>query len=95
MKGKETIRIGLHAARSTGERVIWAEIEEKRAVIRNMADLKMKFGNGARLSWFLITNGIRQELDRNDPRIEQEGFLLRIPEKDAVKGVRAECVLST
>lgn len=95
MKGKGTIHITMHAAKSMGERVIWAEIEiHKKTVIRNITDLQGKFGNDAALSWALVSNGVRTKLDRYDPRIEQGGFLLRIPEKDARRGVMAECVLS-
>ena len=95
MKEKGTIDIDLHAARSSGGRVIWVEITvHKKKVIRDVEDLRTQFGEKVSLTWTLISNGIRTNLDNNDPRIEQSGFLLRIPEKEARTGVRAECTLS-
>ena len=91
---KEKISIDLHAARSSGGRVIWAEISVHKRIIRDVDELQKKFGRKAALSWTLITNGIRTRLPDNDPRIEQGGFLLRIPEREARTGIRAECTLS-
>lgn len=91
---KEKININLHAARSSGGRVIWAEIYVHKRIIRDAEGLQKKFGRKAALTWTLISNGIRTRLPDNDPRIEQDGFLLRIPEREARTGVRAECTLS-
>lgn len=91
---KEKISIDLHAARNSGGRIIWVEISVHKRIIRDVDGLKKKFGRKATLSWTLITNGIRTRIPENDPRIEQDGFLLRIPEREARTGVRAECTLS-
>lgn len=91
---KEKISIKLHAARSSGGRIIWAEISVHKRVIHDADGLQKKFGRNAALTWTLISNGIRTRLPDNDPRIEQGGFLLRIPEREARTGVRAECTLS-
>lgn len=91
---KEKISIDLHAARSSGGRIIWAEVYTQDGVICDPEGLRKGFGDQAALSWTLITNGIRTRLPDDDPRIEQGGFLLRIPEREARTGVRAECTLS-
>lgn len=91
---KEKISIDLHAARSSSGRIIWAEISVHKRIIRDVDGLQKKFGRKAALSWTLITNGIRTKLSNDDSRIEQGGFLLRIPEREARTDVRAECTLS-
>ena len=91
---KEKISIKLHAARSSGGRVIWAEVSTKESLICDLDALQKHFGKKATLTWELICNGIRTKLSNDDSRIEQGGFLLRIPEKEARTGVRAECTLS-
>lgn len=91
---KEKVSINLHAARSSGGRVIWAEVYTQDGVIHDVEGLQKGFGTHAAITWDLLSNGIRTRLPDDDPRIEQGGFLLRIPEREARTGVRAECTLS-
>lgn len=90
----ESIGIKLHAARSSGGRIIWAEVYTQDRVICDPEGLRKEFGDQAALTWTLISNGVRTMLSAENPRIEQGGFLLRIPEREARTGVRAECTLS-
>lgn len=94
MAEKEKIKIDMHAARSSGGRVIWAEIATHARVVRNAEELHRHFGDGASLSWTIVSNGIGTQLSTDDPRVEQDGFLLRIPERDARTGMRAVCTLN-
>ena len=93
MDGKCSVK--LHSARSAGGRVIWPEIRMQGTYIENAEDLRKK-DPAARVEWALIgVNGIRMPLDPEDERIEDGGFLLRIPARDVRTGIRAECSIVT
>lgn len=89
----ETCTVKLHSARSSGGRVIWPEVLFRQGeTAETAADLTRILGGNARIEWALITGfGTRTPLAPDDPRIEEDGFLLRIPEKEARTGIRAEC----
>ena len=87
--------IKLHSAKISGERVVWPEVRIGREeTAENAAELARILGKHVRIEWALITgSGIRTPIAPDDARIEDNGFLLRIPEKDARAGYRAECTL--
>lgn len=87
--------IKLHSARSSGARVVWPEVRiGEKETAESAEALARILGDHVRIEWALITgSGIRTPISSDDPRVEDDGFLLRIPEKDARAGYRAECTL--
>lgn len=91
----ETCTIRLHSARSAEGRVIWPEVQfPKGRRAETKEELARILGEDVRIEWALVTgSGIRTPLAPDDPRIGDKGFLLRIPERDARAGYKAECSL--
>lgn len=89
--------IEMHAARDASGRVIWAEVFcGRRKSIRDMEELRLYFGSGARLKWILADGaGNSAEILPGNPDIliEDDGFTLRIAETAVRKGVAVNCIL--
>ena len=92
-ENRPNISIQIHAAKDTGGRIIWAEVFADGHPVRSLADLQQLTGRKARLRWILHTPAGREQVSTDDPRIEQDGFLLRLNEADIRSDIQAECLV--
>lgn len=88
------IRIRMHVAADSGGKVVWPEIRVGQAEVASLEDLKELLGKGAGIAWSLRTwAGSVTHLPADDPRIEQDGFLLRLSSAAIRSGMKAECAV--
>lgn len=92
--GTGAVKIRMHVAADSGGKVVWPEIRVGQAEAACLEDLKELLGEGAGIAWSLRTwAGSVTQLSQDDPRIEQDGFLLRLDGTAIRSGMKAECAV--
>ena len=92
-ENRKDIKVKVHAARDAKSRIIWAEVVVNGYPAGNLADLQRLTGKKASLRWVLHSPAGSVQVPENDPRIEQEGFLLRLSDKGIRSDMQAECLI--
>jgi len=92
--GGSSVKIRMHVAADSGGKVVWPEIRVGQIEVTSVEELKELLGEGAVIAWFLRTwAGSVTPLAADDPRIEQDGFLLRLSSTAIRSGMKAECAV--